>query len=544
MKQLLKNGVVTPAMIDTKVRRLLTWIATHGGFEKHVPDASIPADNPKSASVALDVARDGLTLLKNDAALLPIDRTKVRNIVVMGPNAKNTPIIGGGSGYVDSFHSVSIFAGLTAALGADHVTYVDCDPLGQMVDHTAVDGGVYEAEYFENTTLSGAPALKRTESHIGFSKPAKENRETIPGLRAGPFSARFRAKITPQATAVYTFFARADDGMRVTVDGTAVIDDWRALEARTATADLTLEAGKTHDIVIEYFDAGGAALLRFGAGHVETATFTEADAKALRDADAVVACVGFTWQTEEEGYDRSYVMPAKQDEIVLGAAAMNPKTIVILNGGGSMDMGRWVDHVPALLHAYYAGQEGGRAIAEVLLGDVNPSGRLPFAIEAKLSDLPSAGHWGEPGPNEYAEGVFSGYRGFDQAGIAPRFPFGFGLGYSPFAIENAAARVDGDEVIVTADVVNTGDRSGASVVQCYVEPPAATVPRPVRELRAFTKKTLAAKARTSIELRIPRQDLAYWDMTTHGWIVTPGKYVIRLGFNSRDLPASVSCNVP
>ena len=540
IQPLLDNGVVQQATIDTKVRRLLTWMVRYGWLDKDITDASIPKDNPEGERVGLEVARAGLTLLKNEGDLLPLTKSSVKRIALVGPNAVKTPVGGGGSGYTDPFRSVSIAEGLKAAFGEANVDVFIGNPIEKLAMTPGIDGGTFKAEFFENKTLSGEPKVtqdvKTIDFEIGSTTPMVE------GMTPGQFSARYRATITPAETCGYSFFTYADDGARVLIDGKLLIDDWSDHAARTRGADVTLEKGKKYDVVVEYYDGGGAAIFKFGCGP-EAPAFEQAELDAIRSADVVIACVGFNAENESEGSDRTYELPVGQDDVLVQVIAQNPMTIVVLNAGGSVDMMKWIDKTPALLHAYYAGQSGGTAIADVLRGNVNPSGRLPFTIEKRLADIPSEGHWGNEGPVEYAEGIFVGYRGFEHRKIEPRFPFGFGLSYTTFAVDAAMATTMGDAIEVSVDVTNTGKRDGATVVQCYVAPPKIDVPRPAKELKAFTKVALKAGEKRQVVLSIPRSDLAYWDPTTRAWKVTPGEYKVHVGFDSRNVPATAAVEV-
>lgn len=533
---LMAAGQVTQAMIDEKVRTLLTVAAERGWLDRDQTDVSIPKDNPEGARAALDIARGGLTLLKNEGGLLPLDRAKVKNLVIVGGHATQTPIGGGGSGYTEPFRSVSIADGIRAAAGAGvRVTLVNGEIGGErsrLAASPEVDGGTFKAEYFANEKLEGTPVLAREEHAIAYD----DRRTPIAGVGPRQFSARWRATITPTEARDYYFFTNSDDGSRVRVDGRAVIDDWSNHGDRVRSSVVRLEAGKAHELVVEYYDHGGAATMQFGCGVLKP-RLSEADVAAIRAADAVVACVGYDDSTETEGHDREYALPDGQGEMLDEVTKLGTRTAVVLNAGGSCDAGGWLDRAPALLHAYYAGQAGGTAIAEVLFGDVNPSGRLPFTIERQLSDVPSEGHWGKRGKVDYVEGVFVGYRGFDAKNVEPRFPFGFGLSYTTFTVENARVVPRGEDVVVSVDVANTGSRAGATVAQVYVAPPKIELPRPPQELRAFAKVQLAAGEKKTIEMTIKRSDLAYWDPSTKAWTVTPGDYEFRAGTDSRHTPA-------
>jgi beta-glucosidase len=276
----------------------------------------------------------------------------------------------------------------------------------------------------------------------------------------------------------------------------------------------------------------------------------EAGVQAVRDAEAVVVCVGFDDPSidggdhgaadEREGRDRQYVLPNGQVDLITTLAKLNPHIVVVLNAGGSVETASWIEHVPVLLHAFYPGSEGNRALAEIVFGQTNPSGKLPFSWEKRWQDCAAYGNYPDkehPTSNTYKEGVFLGYRWFDAQNKEPLFPFGFGLSYTQFALSDLkAARSGGDEVEVSAAVRNTGARAGAEVVEIYAAPPAGALPRPPRELKAFARVFLQAGETKTVSVKVKLADLAAWDPGEKKWMVFPGEYVFQAGDSSRDLP--------
>jgi beta-glucosidase len=399
---LIQAGKVRKATIDDKVRRQLRVAFSMGWFDRPQEDDSISRDDPKNAALALEGAREGIVLLKNDGGLLPLDRHAVKNLVVLGPNADPAVTGGAGSSFVTPTHAVSL-----------------CD-----------------------------------------------------GLKAKGFNV-----------------------VRV---------PW--------TGD----------------------------------TIPEESMKAIRAADAAIVCVGFHDQTsaaadptnpaaEGEGADRSYSLPPYQAELTRAVARLNAKMIVILNAGGSVATADWIGSAPALLDAFYPGQAGGEAIAEILFGEANPTGKLPFSWEKRWEDCAAYGNYPtrqSPLANTYKEGVFLGYRWFDAKGIEPLFPFGAGMSYTTFDFSNLKIDSGGGKLSVTLTVANTGTREGAEVAQVYVAPPQGPVPRPVQELKGFARVVLKPGERRT--LTIPCDDLSYWDPRKKAWTVAPGKYLVAVGDSSRD----------
>ena len=272
----------------------------------------------------------------------------------------------------------------------------------------------------------------------------------------------------------------------------------------------------------------------------------------VKNADVAVVCVGFNdnpanaWPTmhvrpdaESEDLDRTYELPPGQENVIRAVTKLNPRTVVILNAGGAVATANWIGQVSTLLDAFYPGQEGGDAVGEILFGKTAPSGKLTFSWEKKLEDSPAYGNFPYKSyrGNSYKEGVFLGYRWFDSKGIEPLFPFGFGLSFTTFAYSNlqTAAAANGD-LSATFIVQNTGTILGDEVAQLYVVPPACRVPRPIHELKGFTRVSLKPGESKSVTILVPKDDLAYWDPDSKKWTVTPGGYTAQVGTSSRQLP--------
>jgi beta-glucosidase len=270
------------------------------------------------------------------------------------------------------------------------------------------------------------------------------------------------------------------------------------------------------------------------------------DPEAIRlakAADVAVVALGFGPSTEGEGLDRTYQLPFGQQELLQAISKVNPRTIVVLNSGGSVETKDWIENVPVLIQSWYAGQEAGNSLAGILLGNVNPSGKLPISWEKKLEDNPAVENYYEVGGSRdvrYAEGLFVGYRHYDAKKIELLFPFGFGLSYTSFSFGNLTVTpdyADGNAPITVAfDVKNTGTRAGAEVAQVYIGDPSASVSRPPKELKGFSRVMLNPGETRRVVLQLDRRSLAYWDVVGHDWKVDPGKFVVYVGDSSRNLP--------
>jgi beta-glucosidase len=241
---------------------------------------------------------------------------------------------------------------------------------------------------------------------------------------------------------------------------------------------------------------------------------------------------------EGEGSDRGYELPGHQPDLIRAVSALNPRTVVVLNSGGTVATAGWIDHIPALLQAWYPGQEGGRAVAEVLLGKVNPSGKLPMTYEKRWEDTPSLGHYpGKDGKVDYAEGILVGYRWFDAKGVAPLFPFGFGLSYTTFSYDkfHIDPMADG-QWAVTFQVTNNGTQTGDEISEVYVSPPVSSrAGRPIRELRGFSRETLLTDQSITVTIILDRSAFTYFDEAKGDWAVEPGPYTVEVGSSSRSI---------
>jgi beta-glucosidase len=272
----------------------------------------------------------------------------------------------------------------------------------------------------------------------------------------------------------------------------------------------------------------------------------------IKTADVAVVCVGYNdyvqdyWRTlharpdaEGEDMDRTYELPPGQVAMIQEVTRLNPRTVVILNAGGSVATDNWLDAVPAFLDAFYPGQAGGAALAEILFGQVNPSGKLPFSWEKRWEDCPAFGNFptsSSAKENTYREGILLGYRWFDTKAIEPLFPFGYGLSYTSFTYSNLQVKPSATgDFTATFTIQNKGTVPGGEIAQLYVAPPAISVARPVHELKGFARIDLQPGESKSVSIPVSRQDLAYWDPHTKEWTVSPGAYKIEVGASSRDL---------
>jgi beta-glucosidase len=536
----IRAGDIAEQQIDDKVRRILRMIVRMGYLDRPQRDSSIPENNPESGKAALAVAEEGIVLLKNEKNILPLDRTKIKRIAVLGPDAHPGVPAGWGSSYVNPYYAVSVLDGLVNNKGPG----ITVDYYGVGVGNFGTSNFKHEdrlgnlvegmrGEYFSNLTFSGAAIVDRVDRRINFDWWSSDS--THGGLPE-QFTVRWTGLVQSNSSSLHVFRARADSGIRVFLEDKMIIDDWSDHAARPDVTTRFLEAGRTYRLRVEYKNSGGGgAVAQFGWASLKVP-------ENIREYDAAVVCVGFDNGNEGEGFDRTFELPDGQDDLVADVAEKNPKTIVIINSGGNIDMRRWLEKVPALLHAWYPGQEGGNALAKILFGDVDPSAKLPVTFEANKNNNPAFESYPSDDEGEsvhYDEGVFVGYRGYDHQGIEPMFPFGFGLSYTRF--EYSDLRIErGDRenpwnLKVSFEIRNIGDRAGAEVAQLYVSAAQPSVERPVRELKGFAKVFLLPGESKQTNLSLDRRSFSYFDSRTGHWKADPGRYEISVGASSRDL---------
>ncbi|MDH3552212.1 MAG: glycoside hydrolase family 3 C-terminal domain-containing protein [Gammaproteobacteria bacterium] len=541
----IKAGKVSVSTIDDKVRRQLRVAIRFGWFDREQLDLSILRHNPQGQQAALQGAREGMVLLKNENALLPLDGERVKSILVVGPNAHPAVIGGGGSSLVEPFNSVSIRDGLVAAAGSNtDVFYArGLPPLSEIISATQFSsngsGGEpgLRAEYFAAADLSGTPVLARLESRIeiGLSNGT-------PRFPQGTLSERWTGYYAVPEDGTYDVFVGAAGDLgglyRLFLDDKLVIDNWNLNKAMVDYVTLALDAGN-HKVVLEHHGRQKWPGERLQLGFSRHGDRVEATAKALAaKADVVVIAAGFDASSESEGSDRTFRLPPGQDELIQAMAAANKQTVVVMTAGGAVDMNGWIERVPALLQAWYPGQEGGTAVAEILFGAVNPSGRLPATFERHWQDNPAHDYYyPERGTQRivYREGIFVGYRGYEKNGVAPLFPFGHGLSYTTFEYGNlkiSPEKTGDGNVLVTFDLTNTGSRAGADVAQVYVADKHSSVPRPPKELKGFAKVHLEPGETQRVTVELNRRSFSYYDVEARAWRAEPGVFDVLVGRSS------------
>ncbi|HEV2990690.1 MAG TPA: glycoside hydrolase family 3 C-terminal domain-containing protein [Candidatus Angelobacter sp.] len=545
----IEQGKVSVATIDDKVRRILRLAAQFGWLDRDQTDDSIPRYNQQGRQMALQAACESIVLLKNESNLLPLSNDKTKSVAIIGPVAYPAVPVGGGSARVQPFSAVSFLEGISNYLGPNSRTYYNqgLPSLSEMAQatnfSTTPDDGSHglRAEYFSNQELQGQPTATRTDLHINFSS---DSRASLPD---NTLSERWTGYYIPKNAGSYDVFVAStgEDGgrYRLFVDDKLVFNNWTT--SKTMVNWSTFSFDQTpHKVVLEHHGRSNWLGGRFRLGIVRHDNVVTPEAKKLAaKADVVVLAVGFDPESESEGADRTFVLPPGQDELIQEIASINKNTVVVITGGGAVDMNSWLDHVPAVLEAWYPGQEGGTALAKILFGAVNPSGRLPVSFERHQEDNPTHdSYYPEKDGQQvvYKEGVFVGYRGYEHNGKKPLFPFGHGLSYTSFGYRNLKINEFNSEsgrnssrlFQVSFDVTNTGKREGAEVAQVYVADNHAKVPRPAKELKGFTKVSLKPGETRHVTVALDQRALSYYDADSKQWQADPGEFEVLVGHSS------------
>ena len=532
-----RRGMIAPAVIDSAVAHVLRAKFEIGLFEHPYADPDSAArwnGNPAHRALALDAARASIVLLRNEHGVLPLSRA-LTSVALIGTDAVEARL-GGYSG--PGISKVSILEGVRQKLGAGaEVRYVagpgrvtreyavvPSDNLASTTDGQLTKG--LKGEYFDNNRLAGAPRVVRTDARVDFgwtlNSPAR-------GIPFDWYSVRWTGTLTAPARGAHRLGVEANDGYRLWLDGKLLIDDWKKQSFGVRLADVTLDPGSSHDLRLEYFESAGNARVKLVWDAGADADWRPAIDSAVATARASDIAIVVAGIEEGEFRDRALLgLPGHQEELIERVAATGKPVIVVLIGGSAITMSRWLGRVAAVVDAWYPGEEGGHAVADVLFGDYNPGGRLPVTFPVAEGQLPLFYNHKPTG------------RGDDYLDLTgqPLFPFGFGLSYSTFeysalTIEPATVSLNGTAV-VTCVVRNAGTREGDEVVQLYLHEVLASVARPVTELKGFRRSHLKPGEEQTVSFTLGPAELRALDRDLRR-VVEPGTYRVMLGASSKDI---------
>ena len=556
----LKAGTIKEQTIDEHVQRLLATAYRFNWLERPQLDLRISRFNMAGDAIALKNAEEGTVLLKN-SGVLPIPPDSVKQIAVLGQDSFPAVPAAGGSGYVQTFHSVSMLEGIAARFPGATVTYARGV---KNVNHLALETQFLPAgnsaargvtvEYF-NTDFTGTPVKTMTQPSMTAGEAFNSDPEGKPDystwtladiapMLAPPADGknqRWTGYLKVTTADQYHAFVQTGSQFRLSIDDHVLIDNSVIAKAALNQITLPLNPG-THKMVVELFGGGDFGGVTLRAGLVSRKDLVDPYALELaKYAEVVVIGAGFTSDNETEGSDRGFDLPIGQDELINDVTSVSKNVIVAITSGGSVHL-PWLDKVSAVLELWYPGQEGGKALAELLAGDLSPSGRLPISWDKELSDNPSMkSYWFKDQKTQdvpYSEGVFVGYRGYDKENRAPLFPFGFGLGYSSFTYSDfAISALPGAATYrVSAKVKNTGKMAADDVVQLYVRDPHATEINAAEELKGFQRVSLQPGESKAVTFLLDARSFSHFDVAKHRWYAGGGSRDLLIGNNERDTP--------
>tara|TARA_R110002096_G_scaffold143328_5_gene299439 strand:- start:92864 stop:95329 length:2466 start_codon:yes stop_codon:yes gene_type:complete len=559
VRKALEAGDVTLETVRDRVQNVLRLLERTGAIHDLGPHNELSIDRPATRELIRRAGAEGTVLLKNDG-VLPLQRDADGHIAVIGPNAKRAQIMGGGSAQFDAHYAISPFEGLCSALGGEDKISYATGCTNHRYEPTLK--GEFQVDYYNSADLSGEIAASEIwdGGEIFWFMPKADGK-----VEAEVFSARLTGHYTAEVTGVHRIGVYAAGYVRVFLDDVLVTDahaNWAQgttyfLEGCDEVVETaSLVAGQRYEVTIEFVHKAPIGF-SFSAAHVGIgrplgSEDIQAAARAAANSDVALVFVGRTSEWDAGGWDlEDIALPGRQNELVAAVAAVNRRTVVVLQTGGPVEM-PWVDDVAAIVLAWYPGQEAGNSIPDVIFGDAEPSGRLPQTFPNQLSDTPTHGddpsvYPGVDGKVAYEEGIFLGYRHYEKEAIRPLFAFGFGLGYSTFEITSFS--VDASELEATKQfcvklvVRNTSERDGKAVVQLYVRDPKASVPRPEKELRGFTKIDVQAGQEKALTMTLSARALAYYDVNVKAWRVEAGRFELLGAFSSDQVVATASLDV-
>ncbi len=543
-----QNWQINEAAVDKAVRRVLRLVVLSGRMDKQVSSKG-SVNTSAHQKLARSLAEEAITLLKNEGGLLPLGKG-VKSIAVIGPNAAEAVIEGGGSSRVPPLYRVSPLEGLQKLAaskfkieyesGSDNVD----EPF--TIPTTWLPGGL-RGEFYELADFSGEPI----ETKDGFGSDFWWHIAWTP-LQIKPMAMRWTGSLTVPADGTYKIALNHVGKVKLFLDGKTILE---GIAQNTATRDLftrgvtlqKLQAGRTYKIRMDYVRYQEQEIVNYSLG-IGLAFETGKDTRLTRavtlakHCDVALVFAGYPDGFESEGTDRpSMELMGKQNELIAAVAQANPRTAVVLNVGAPVSM-PWVDQVAAIVQAFYPGMENGNAVAAVLLGKVNPSGKLPVTFPVRLEDSPAYINASFPGCREvnYGEGIFVGYRYYDKKDVTPLFPFGHGLSYTSFSYKDlkATRKVKaGGKVEVSLTVTNIGKVAGKEVVQLYVSDLHSSLPRPPKELKGFAKVALGPGESGKVTFTLDERALSFYDPHKHAWVAEPGDFEVLAGSSSRDIRA-------
>lgn len=530
---LIKKGDIAESVLDDKVRRILRVQHNIGMMDEGRKPGS--RNTPEHRDNARQIAQNGVVLLKN-SGLLPLDKKSLRKVLVMGPNANKKHGAGGGSSEVKSEYEVTPLQGLREALGQDtEITVLRAKQEGGAVP--------LASEFVVSRHWTGTPAWEV----FYFDSAAKSTQTSSDWVWNAAYQAKvagqtehlkMRGMLKPIESGPHLLKLTANGSAKLLIDGAVTMEIRQSTQREQSVASIELNAGQTYALEVEY---DGSEDFVIGMESPDD-LFSDKDTymRAAQEADAVIFFAGLSHGDDRESIDRPHMrLPDEQDKVITNLLESNPNTLVFLISGSAVEM-PWEDQAPAIMWGWYAGMEAGHAFADTIFGEVNPSGKMPITLPYRLEQTaPIVLDDYNEKESLYKEGVFIGYRWFEQQNIKPMFPFGHGLSYTQFEYSDIKLNRDkiaaGEDLTISATITNTGDRVGAEVVQLYLQDMQSSVARPIKELKGFDKVLLEPGQTKQVSMTLTQRDLSFWDEKSGGWLAEPGLFTVHLGASLADI---------
>ncbi|EOO00679.1 putative glycoside hydrolase family 3 protein [Phaeoacremonium minimum UCRPA7] len=567
----LKDGAITQDDIDRAAENALTLVLRTKGEDMSEEAAEREDNRPETRELIREAGAQGLTLLKNDGGILPIN-PKTAKVAVIGPNANRAIAGGGGSASLNPYYNTLPLESIKKAAGEEVVYAQGCHihkwlPVASPFCTTKEGKQGVNIDWFAGDQFKGEPIViqRRTNTDLFLW-------DSAPLAQVGPeWSAIATTYLTATSTGKHTVSFMSVGPGKLYIDDKLALDLWDWTEEGEAMFDgsidylveIDMQAGKAVELKVEMTNElrpvskqktfnmthkyGGC---RIGFKEEDQLDYLQEAVDAAKAADVAVVIVGLDAEWESEGYDRQTMdLPSdgSQDRLIEAVVKANPNTVVVNQSGSPVTM-PWADHVPAILQAWYQGQEAGNALADVLFGLKSPSGKLPCTFPRRLEDAPAYHNW--PGENlevVYGEGMYIGYRHYERAHIAPLFPFGHGLSYTIFEYGrpslSSKTLTSADNIEMIFAVSNIGDVDGYETVQVYVHDDKSRLPRPEKELVAFEKVFLEAGETKHLRISLDKHAVGYYDTSLNAWIAEEGTFKVLVGASSADIRRTTAFEV-
>ena len=551
------KGKVEEEVVDDKVRRILRVAEFTGRLDK-------PEEKPEESNnleedriLIRQSGSEGMVLLKNDG-VLPLKPQEIKTIAVIGPNALKGQYMGGGSASLNPHYVVHPLEGIEAALGDEkQVNYAKgCHThkfLPAIPSNLFKENDGFQVDFYEGQEFDGKPIETKVLKGNKFWAMGGFGLDIVSQSKRPSLSVRFTGELQPEFSGEYDFEIFSIGPSRLSINGETQIDNWTSQDPGDAffgmgsapkRKTISFEEEKTYLLEVEYKWEGRFPAVQIGMQAPDQFDLMEEAKSIAKEADAVILIVGTNSDWETEGNDRSNLdLPSNQDELIEEVCKLNKNTVVVLNTGSPCLM-PWVEEAGSILQCWFPGQEFGNSLSDIIFGKINPSGKLPTTFPKSIEDTPAyATYPGKDLQMDYEEGLYIGYRWYDEEEIDPLFPFGHGLSYTSFDYSNLRAIPPKGNASVAAfefEISNTGDVAGKEVIQGYVNVPDSKIDRPRKELKKFTKIYLEPGETQKVKFELSERELSFWNVDLHAWQVEPAEYIFEIGASANDIRGSAS----